>query len=94
MEVDIASGIEAAEYLAAMREFYAPPEGETRNARCEATIRKVMRARRKLTKYELKQKTNYSRFGIGPWEESLKALIRAGELRVEGKTVILLILKD
>jgi hypothetical protein len=99
MEVDIASGIEAAEYLAAMREFYAPPEGETRNARCEATIRKVMRARRKLDMGDLKRKTNYNRFGIGPWEDSLKALARGGEVRIAEertkmggvkKTVILL----
>jgi DGQHR domain-containing protein len=32
-----------------MREFYSPPEGETRGARCEAGIRKVMRARRNVT---------------------------------------------
>ena len=40
---DAEAGTRVADYQAKMREFYAPPEGETRQARCEAAIRKAMR---------------------------------------------------
>lgn len=95
LEADVDGGIRIAEYQAKMREFYAPPEGETRGARCEAAIRKVVTGRRRMTVRELKQRTNYKRFGIGLWDKSLQGLVKAGEVRIQEsdvgrKTVILL----
>jgi len=103
LDEDVDGGIKSAEYLAKMREFYAPPEGETRQARCEASIRKVMRSRRRVGLRDLRRKTNYHRWGLGLWEKALQALVKAGEVRVgesatpQGKgpkTVILLRIKD
>lgn len=84
-EEDADAGTRIADYQALMREYYAPPEGETRQARCEAAIRKVLRARRRVTVNELRKLTNYRRVGIGTWDKSLKALEQGGELRVEDK---------
>jgi hypothetical protein len=80
--------------------FYAPPEGETRGARCEASIRKVMRARRKVKMRDLRKLSNAHRFGLSLWEKALKDLTQSGEVRIaEGdrkgsKICILLKLKD
>jgi hypothetical protein len=79
---DIDGGIRLAEYLAKMREWYAPPEGETRAARAEAAIRKVMRSRHRCTVRELKQATASKRISVGDWDKALQALCRAGEMRV------------
>lgn len=82
-EDDATCGVQVAEYQARMREYYAPAEGDTRQARCEATIRKVIKARRKITRRELQRVTNYQRAGIDTWDKALKALERGGELRLE-----------
>jgi hypothetical protein len=93
---DTEGGILCAEYLGAMREWYAPPEGETRGARTEAAIRKVMKARGRATLRELKQATNAARVQVGDWDKAFKALCSAGEIRLDinadthKKTVILL----
>lgn len=80
---DAEAGTRVADYQVKMREFYAPPEGETRSARCEAAIRKVIRGKRRVSIRELRQRTNYKRFGIGLWDMSLAALVKAGEVRIE-----------
>jgi len=81
-----------------MREFYAPPEGETKQARCEAAIRKVMRSRRRMKERDLKRATHYEKYGVDLWDRSLTALCKAGEMRrdkdARPKTVILLKDKD
>jgi hypothetical protein len=82
LDVDVDGGIKVAEYQAKMREYYSPPEGETRGARCEAGIRKVMRARRNVTLRELRKLTNANRYGIGLWDKALQSLTKAGEVRV------------
>lgn len=82
-EQDAESGIQVSGYQALMREFYAPPEGETRQARCEAAIRKAMRSRRRVSVRELKRITSANRVGLGTWENSLKCLVQAREVRVE-----------
>ena len=96
LEDDVDGGRKVAEFLAAMREFYAPPEGETRGARCEAAIRKVMRARRKMTVRELRRMTNSTRYGLGTWDKALQALVKATEIRaeVQGKKIWVILLKS
>lgn len=96
---DTEGGIACAEYLGQMREWYAPPEGETRSARTEAAIRKIMKARGRITVRELKQATNARRVSAGDWDKALKALGTAGEIRLNvaengRKTVILLKQED
>lgn len=83
LESDIDGGIKIAEHQAKMREYYAPPEGETRSARCEAAIRKVVSGRRRVRLRELRRATNYKQFGIGLWDKSLKELVGAKEMRIE-----------
>jgi hypothetical protein len=95
-DVDVEAGIKAAEFQAMMREFYAPPEGETRNARCESGIRNVMRRHKRLTLRDLREKTNAKRYDLGTYDKSLAALARAGEIRLEdgksrGSKVIILL---
>lgn len=98
-EQDADAGIQLANYQTQMREWYAPPEGETRGARCQAAIRKVMRGVVKISMRELMQKTHYKRVGVGDWQKALKLLVDAGEVRIAEepglrgqtrKTVILL----
>ena len=95
LDEDVDGGIQVAAYLAKMREFYAPPEGETRQARCEASIRKVVRGRRKISVRELRRKTNYTRWGLGLWDKALQALTKAGEMRLaegeKGKVMVILL---
>lgn len=79
---DVEGGFKCAEYLVKMREWYAPPEGETRAARAEAAIRKVMRSRHRATVRELKAATSSKRISVGDWDKALKALCSAGEMRV------------
>lgn len=97
-EREAEAGIQLANYQAKMREWYAPPEGETRDARCEAKIRKVMRSKRRMLLRDLKRATNYDRVGVTAWDRCLRALVAAGELRTEDKDgrkwVILLKTKD
>jgi hypothetical protein len=92
---DTEGGIRCAEYLGKMREWYAPPEGETRAARAEAAIRKVMRSRVRVTVRELKAATNSKKISVSDWDKALAALVKAGEMRIDiaktgKKTVILL----
>jgi hypothetical protein len=96
---DTEGGIRCAEYLGKMREWYAPPEGETRAARAEAAIRKVMKSRRRATIRELKAATNSKKISVTDWDKALAALVKAGEMRVDiaptgKKTVILLKQED
>lgn len=88
------AGTRVADYQVRMREFYAPPEGETRQARCEAAIRKAMRARRRMKERDLKRATHYEKYGVDLWDRSLTALCKAGEIRrdkdARPRTVILL----
>jgi len=58
-------------------------EGETRVARAEAAIMRVMRERRLETVRLLKQATNSNRYAVVDWDKALTALIKAGELRVD-----------
>lgn len=93
-EAEAEAGIQLADFQAKMREWYAPPEGETRDARCEAKIRKVMRAKKRPPLFDLKRATNYSRVGIAAWEPCLTALVRGGELRLveeNGRNVVILL---
>lgn len=89
-EEHVLAGIKSANYQIQMREFYAPAPGDTRQARCEANIRKVMNAVRRISVRDLKTKTNAYRSGIQAWEKSLDALVKNLEVRIEGKLVILL----
>lgn len=96
---DAGGGIRCAEYLGKMREWYAPPEGETRAARAEAAIRKVMRSRVRVTVRELKAATNSKKISVSDWDKALAALVKSGELRIDlaktgKKTVILLKQED
>ena len=95
-EQDAFAGCAVADFQARMREYYAPPEGETRGARCEASIRKVMRARRRMTLRDLRKATHYERFGIDTWDKALKALERAGEIRlqVSPRSIIAILLRN
>jgi len=79
---DVQHGIDLAEYLAHMREYYRPPEGESRQARCEQSIRKIMQARKRLSVKELRDRTNAFKAGLDLWDKALKAMERAGELRI------------
>jgi hypothetical protein len=78
-----------------MREFYSPCEGETKQARCEAAIRKVMTSQRRMGQRELRRVTHGYKYGIGLWDNSLAALCKAGELRKEvsdtGKALVILL---
>jgi hypothetical protein len=58
------------------------PEGETRAARAEAAIRKVMRSRRRCSVRDLKAATSSKRISVGDWDKALQALCKAGEMRV------------
>src|SRR5262252_10009091 len=91
---DAEGGTRIADYQVQMREYYAPPEGETKQARCEQAIRKVLKSVRQIPKRELLRKTHGDRFGVGLWENALTAMIKAGECRLEkrgrGTWVILL----
>jgi hypothetical protein len=91
---DANSAIRLTNYQVKMREFYAPAEGETRQARCEAAIRKAMRARRRMKERDLKRATHYEKYGVDLWDRSLSALCKAGEMRrdkdARPKMVILL----
>lgn len=92
---DTDAGIQLAEYQADMREWYMPSEGETKQARWEAKLRKAMRGSRRITLRELRRKTNANRAGAKLWNDALQSLVRLGEIRVEDKgqgviTVILL----
>jgi hypothetical protein len=91
----VRGGIKVAEYQVLMREFYAPAEGDTRGARCQASIRRTMHSQRRLSLRELQKRTNAHRVGLGDWDKALKVLSLAGEVRIEtaengAKTVILL----
>lgn len=59
------------------------PEGETRLARAEAAIMRVMRQRRLETVRILKQATNSKRIAVVDWDRALVALVKAGELRID-----------
>jgi hypothetical protein len=88
LRADVDGGIHVAEFQAKMPEICAPPEGETRQARCEAAIRKVMRSRRKVTLRELRRRANSSRYGLGMWDNAMKALVHAGDVRIaEGERI-------
>jgi hypothetical protein len=52
---DAESAIRIAKYQVQTQEFYAPAEGETCQARCEAAIRKAMRAKRRMPHRMLKK---------------------------------------
>lgn len=100
---DVEGGIKVAMFLSKMREYYAPAEGETRAARCEAAIRKIVSSKRRVKVRELKSLTHYKTYGLDTWEKALKALVRHGEVRVaeerqpsgqKAKMVILLKQKD
>ncbi len=95
---DVESAIRLADYQGLMREFYAPAEGETRQARCEAAIRKAMRAKRRMTERACKKATHYERYGVDLWTRSLIALCKAEEMRwdkeARPKMIILLKNKD
>ncbi len=82
LRADVDGGIQVADFQAKMREICAPPGGETRQARCEAVIRKVMRAWRKMTLRQLRARTNATRYGLGLWDKALTALALAGEVRI------------
>jgi hypothetical protein len=90
----VRAGIELADYQMLMREFYAPTPGDTRQAKCEAAIRKVMQAKRRRTIRELQRATNANRVGISQWKKCLDALVTGGEVRLDGKVCILLKQKD
>jgi hypothetical protein len=95
---DAEAGTRVADYQVKMREFYAPPQGETRQARCEAAIRKAMRAKRRMRERDLKRVTHYEKYGVEMWDRALTALCKAGEMRrdkdARPKVVILLKSKD
>lgn len=59
------------------------PEGETRAARAEAAIRKVMRDRRRETVRRLKSATHSTKISVSDWDKALASLVKAGEMRVE-----------
>jgi len=80
---DAEGGTRVADYQAKMREYYAPAEGETLPARCEAAIRKVMRARRRMLVSELRRKTHGSRYGVGKWDTALNDLCKNSEMRLD-----------
>ena len=96
---DTEGGIRCAEYLGKMREWYAPPEGETRAARAEAAIRKVMRSRVRVTVRELKAAAKSKKISVSDCDKALAALVKSGEMRIDmaktgKKTVILLKQED
>lgn len=93
----VIGGIKAAEYQVKMREHYAPAEGDTRQARCQASIRRAMKSRKKMSIRELQRATNANRVGLTDWKKALAALVEARELRIdEGcpRTAILLKIRD
>ena len=69
-----------------IRKLTAEPQpaslDESRQARCEAVIRRVMQIKKRLSVRELKDRTNYQRVGIAMWEKSLESLVQGGEVRV------------
>jgi hypothetical protein len=96
LEEDVDGGRKVAEYLGKMREFYAPPEGETRQARCEASIRRVVRSKRRISQRDLRRATNSHKWGAGLWEKSLAALVKTGEMRIQqdGRRITVILLKS
>ena len=56
---------------------------ETSALRCVASIRKVMRRRKRITVYDLKRSTNANRHSTDLWDGALNVLVSAGEIRIE-----------
>lgn len=83
---DVESGIKVAEYQKEMRIWHAPIAGDTRAARCEAAIRRTIREAKRMSLRDLKTATNAHRVGIGQWDSALKAMVTAGEIRIEEST--------
>lgn len=91
---DIEGGIRVANYQARMREFYAPAEGETRGAVAENSIRKHLRTKSRISKRDLRKKCHAERWDVGTFDRALEGLASNEELRIEGRTIIRLRLKD
>jgi hypothetical protein len=77
------------------------PEGETRAARAEAAIRKVMRERRRETVRRLKADTHSTKISVSDWDKALAALVKGGEMRVDAERTeagqtrkVVILLKD
>jgi hypothetical protein len=94
--VDAEGGTRVADYQVKMREYYSPAEGETRPARCEAAMRKVMRAKRHMTERLLMRAIHYEKYGVELARRSLENLCKAGELRHDknARPKIVILLKD
>ena len=81
-EPDVEAGIRVAEYQKEMRIWHAPAQGDTRAARCEAAMRKVLREVRRITIRDLKRLTSYNRVGSVVWARCAQALADAKEIRL------------
>lgn len=81
-EEHIRRGIQVADYQLKMRDYYMAAEGESRQARCEAHIRKVAR-RGTIRLSALKYQTNYTRYGVGFWTKCLAELVKNDEVRID-----------
>jgi len=82
-ERDVEAGIQVAEYQAAMRIWHAPTQGDTRAARCEAAMRKILNEVRRITVRDLRRVTNYNRVGAVQWTRCLDALVQGKEARLQ-----------
>lgn len=69
-----------------MRIYYAPSEGDSQTARCEAAIRAAIGAAKRLSLRDLQRRTSYHRTGVQLWLTCLATLEKTGEIRIaEGK---------
>jgi hypothetical protein len=80
--------IDLLEYERVVRETFAPPEGETAEARMEESILRVLKNRGDTTERILQQFTNARRFGAKVFTNALKNLLHTGQIvvRSAGKT--------
>lgn len=74
------------------------PDGGTRAARAEASIRKVMRERRRETVRRLKAATHSTKISVQVWDAALASLVKGGALRIDvspkGKRTVVLLKED
>jgi len=82
LESDVDGGIRVADFQAKMRDFYLPPEGETRDAQLENAIMQVMKRKRSTTYRELQRGCHYNRFGVAAWDRAVAGLRRDGRIAV------------
>jgi hypothetical protein len=85
-EEDINAGIQVADFQAKMRDFYAPPEGESRDAIWEGKILKYMKAHKSVPYRTLQKNVGASRAGTKVWNGAIAGLVKDGKIAIVEET--------